>query len=300
MSHLHSHSHVRHTNEGEYSDEHHDEHKHLRVRRRRQVVGLLVLQLGIMIHSLVIGLTLAVTDGSDFTSLTTAILFHQLFEGLSLGIRIATLPPSDIEGRTAVEDGESLLSTSFQPTYIPSSITPNADSDLGDPSNSTVPPRHSHTVDNSSSQAMDSHLRTLRDRGVHWLKPTLSILFAVTTPFGMGVGMILWKDGSDSTQMLLIKGTMSAISAGMLIYAATVEMMAGDFVFGDVDGGHGHGHGHLPLPDPHQSGISRLENQDDHQPDEGKEAQEQLATATKKALAVLSLFAGVAGMVIIG
>jgi hypothetical protein len=31
-------------------------------------------------------------------------------------------------------------------------------------------------------------------------------------------------------QMLLIKGTMSAISAGMLIYAATVEMITGNFV----------------------------------------------------------------------
>jgi hypothetical protein len=30
--------------------------------------------------------------------------------------------------------------------------------------------------------------------------------------------------------MLLIKGTMSAISAGMLIYAATVEMITGNFV----------------------------------------------------------------------
>ena len=106
--------------------------------------------------------------------------------------------------------------------------------------------------------------------------------------------------------MLLIKGTMSAISAGMLIYAATVEMIAGDFVFGDVDGGHGHGHGHL---DPHQiSNDSRLENDDDdddepHTSDDGKHLQEQLkmgATTTKKALAVLSLFAGVAGMVIIG
>ncbi len=35
---------------------------------------------------------------------------------------------------------------------------------------------------------------------------------------------------------------MSAISAGMLIYAATVEMIAGDFVFGDVEGGHHHHH----------------------------------------------------------
>lgn len=75
-----------------------------------------------MIHSLVIGLTLSITPKADFSaysrylatcnsnnlslvnvclmwmlmltaSLVTAIFFHQLFEGLSLGIRIASLPP---------------------------------------------------------------------------------------------------------------------------------------------------------------------------------------------------------------
>lgn len=69
-----------------------------------------MLQIGIMLHSLVIGLTLSVSVGSEFSayprslraardelttvpaSLVTAILFHQLFEGLSLGIRIAALP----------------------------------------------------------------------------------------------------------------------------------------------------------------------------------------------------------------
>ena len=66
-----------------------------------------------MIHSFVIGLTLSITSGSEFSecsaltcglcslvlrnvftsaSLVTAVTFHQLFEGLSLGTRIATLP----------------------------------------------------------------------------------------------------------------------------------------------------------------------------------------------------------------
>ena len=104
--------------------------------------------------------------------------------------------------------------------------------------------------------------------------------------------------------MLLIKGTMSAISAGMLIYAATVEMIAGDFVFGDVDGGHGHGH--KPYPDPHErSGrpCSRSDNHDIPEPEDGKEHQEEQwklekTTTTMKVLAVLSLFAGAAGMVL--
>ncbi|TFY80587.1 hypothetical protein EWM64_g3425 [Hericium alpestre] len=68
------------------------EAEEVEIGRSRQIVGILVLQLGIMIHSLVIGLTLAVASGSDFTSLVAAISFHQLFEGLSLGIRIAGLP----------------------------------------------------------------------------------------------------------------------------------------------------------------------------------------------------------------
>ena len=145
--------------------------------------------------------------------MTTAILFHQLFEGLSLGIRIATLPPKDVESHVAVEDEENLRSTpplaSLQPTcYVPS-IVPNVDTDPGAPSNSTLLHRHSRSADDSSSQTIgrgmqlqDSDLRTLRKREVYWLKPTLSILFAVTTPFGMCVGMNLWKDGIDPSLFL--------------------------------------------------------------------------------------------------
>lgn len=62
--------------------------------------------------------------------------------------------------------------------------------------------------------------------------------------------------------MLLIKGVMSAISAGMLIYAATVEMIAGDFVFGDVEGGHHHHHsGH------EEGSIEHGLNKDTRNPD---------------------------------
>ncbi|KAI0065164.1 Zinc/iron permease [Artomyces pyxidatus] len=125
-----------------------------------------VLQFGIMIHSLVIGLTLAIASGADFTSLVAAISFHQLFEGLSLGIRIAALP--------APRDGPS------------------------------------HLV---------------------WLKPVLAILFAITTPVGITIGLLSFgAAGSGGVRLKVIEGLMSAISAGMLIYAACVEMLAGDFV----------------------------------------------------------------------
>ena len=92
------------------------------------------------------------------------------------------------------------------------------------------------------------------------------------------------------------QGIMSAISAGMLIYAATVEMIAGDFVFGDVEGGHGHGHG--------LGGHHHHHHSHDHELGEGagKEEDEppKQASLAKKALAVVSLLVGVVTMVVIG
>jgi len=143
-------------------------HEDVKVGKKRQVVGILVLQLGIMLHSLVIGLTLAITSGSKFTSLVTAIIFHQLFEGLSLGIRISSLPTSKQE-----REG-------------------------------------------------DSHFP--------FLEATLMILFAVAAPVGIVVGLLAFARGTDGAQLKFIQGLMCAISAGMLIYAACVEMLASDFV----------------------------------------------------------------------
>lgn len=199
--------------------------------RRRQVVGILVLQLGIMIHSLVIGLTLAVTSGADFTSLVSAIVFHQLFEGLSLGVRIASLPPT-----------------------------------------------HTDSLSSSSESWK-----------IDWLNATLSILFAITTPLGMAIGMAAFTHAhpsispSQTAQMGLTQGVLSAISAGMLIYAATVEMLGGDFVFGDVAGelgpSHDHGHGH-------HDGV--------------REVKKSGSGTGRRVLAVASLLAGVVGMGLVG
>ncbi|RHZ44570.1 hypothetical protein Glove_718g9 [Diversispora epigaea] len=55
----------------------------------QQTLGVIILEIGICIHSVIIGMALAVTVGSDFISLFIALIFHQLFEGLGLGSRIA-------------------------------------------------------------------------------------------------------------------------------------------------------------------------------------------------------------------
>ncbi|CAH6721069.1 zinc-regulated transporter 2 [[Candida] jaroonii] len=54
-----------------------------------QLVSTLVLEFGIIFHSVFVGLTLAIS-GEEFQTLYVVIVFHQMFEGLGLGTRIAS------------------------------------------------------------------------------------------------------------------------------------------------------------------------------------------------------------------
>lgn len=54
-----------------------------------QLLNVFVLEFGVIFHSVFIGLSLAVA-GDEFKSLYIVLVFHQMFEGLGLGTRIAT------------------------------------------------------------------------------------------------------------------------------------------------------------------------------------------------------------------
>ncbi|KAI0791477.1 ZIP-like iron-zinc transporter [Irpex lacteus] len=54
---------------------------------RCTIIGVGILEFGVLLHSVLIGLTLAVTD--DFITLFIVIVFHQMFEGLGVGSRLA-------------------------------------------------------------------------------------------------------------------------------------------------------------------------------------------------------------------
>ncbi|KAK2747368.1 hypothetical protein FQN55_005117 [Onygenales sp. PD_40] len=60
-----------------------------------QLTSIFILEFGIIFHSIFIGLTLAVA-GEEFTTLYIVLAFHQTFEGLGLGARLAGIrwPPS--------------------------------------------------------------------------------------------------------------------------------------------------------------------------------------------------------------
>ncbi|OBT76928.1 hypothetical protein VF21_04137 [Pseudogymnoascus sp. 05NY08] len=72
---------------------HHSSSEHLAA----QLTSIFILEFGVIFHSIFIGLTLAVA-GEEFVVLYIVLVFHQTFEGLGLGSRLATTPwPADRE-----------------------------------------------------------------------------------------------------------------------------------------------------------------------------------------------------------
>ena len=56
-----------------------------------QLTGIFILEFGVIFHSIFVGLTLAVA-GDEFKTLYVVLVFHQTFEGLGLGARLASIP----------------------------------------------------------------------------------------------------------------------------------------------------------------------------------------------------------------
>lgn len=85
----------------EDTDDHanHDKHQQgsltEKQQQQRQLLQCLLLEAGILFHSVFIGMALSVAVGTPFVVLLVAISFHQAFEGLALGSRIAAInfPP---------------------------------------------------------------------------------------------------------------------------------------------------------------------------------------------------------------
>ncbi|KAJ0247097.1 Fe(2+) transport protein 1 [Hirschfeldia incana] len=120
----------------------------------------LVLELGIIVHSVVIGLSLGATsDICTIKGLIAALCFHQMFEGMGLGGCIL--------------------------------------------------------------QAEYTNMK----------KFVMAFFFAITTPFGIALGIALstvYRDNSPSA--LITVGLLDACSAGLLIYMALVDLLAAEFM----------------------------------------------------------------------
>ncbi|KAF6825817.1 ZIP Zinc transporter [Colletotrichum plurivorum] len=121
----------------------------------------LLLEGGILFHSVFIGMAISVATGPTFLVFLVAISFHQTFEGLALGSRIAAI---------------QLPRSSPRP----------------------------------------------------WL---MVLAFGCTTPLGQLIGLIVHNlyDPMSQTGLLMV-GFMNSISAGLLLFAGLVQLLAEDFL----------------------------------------------------------------------
>ncbi|RYC55744.1 hypothetical protein CHU98_g10470 [Xylaria longipes] len=127
---------------------------------KKMNMNITLLEGGILFHSVFVGITVSITiDG--FIVLLIAILFHQVFEGLGLGSRIAAVP------------------------YKKGSLRP-------------------------------------------WI---LVFAFGTTAPLGQAIGLAARNSYDPNSAFgLIIVGVFNAISSGLLIYAALVDLLAEDFL----------------------------------------------------------------------
>lgn len=58
----------------------------------QQIAAFYILEFGVIFHSVIIGLNLAVAAWEDFKVLYIVLIFHQSFEGLGIGSRLSSIP----------------------------------------------------------------------------------------------------------------------------------------------------------------------------------------------------------------
>lgn len=128
---------------------------------KQQISAFLILEFGVIFHSVIIGLNLG-TVGKEFKTLYPVIVFHQSFEGLGIGARMSAIP--------------------FPPgSYLP------------------------------------------------WI---LCLAYGLTTPISIAIGLGFRNTYSaGSFTASVVSGVLDAMSAGILLYTALVELIARDFLF---------------------------------------------------------------------
>ncbi|KAL2270774.1 hypothetical protein VTJ83DRAFT_145 [Remersonia thermophila] len=205
---------------------------------RTDMVNIAVLEAGVIFHSLLIGLTLVVAGDTFFLTLFAVIVFHQIFEGLALGTRIAALgrpcPTSAVpaghghgHGPAAPTDGHNHPHGHEHYHQHDEQAAPAAAA-------TTEPKR---TI--SDNEATSTHSSSTTEGSV-WAdgalmrkKLLLATAFALVTPLGMaiGIGVLKQFNGNDPSTIIAI-GTLDALSAGILVWVGVVEMWAHDWMLG--------------------------------------------------------------------
>lgn len=164
-----------------------------------------------MLHSFVIGLTMAVASAQRFGELVPAIFFHQVFEGIALGVRLAglTKPPEDKSADSCPAETSSLHIQPAEPAFVPSRTE------------RILPPLLSLLF------ALPIPLILFISLFIPALQATSSTLDGV---FSLNDSAFLDTASNLQSRSEAMQGVTSAVSAGLLIYVSCVELLAADFL----------------------------------------------------------------------
>jgi zinc transporter 1/2/3 len=156
---------------------------------------------------------MAVASAPRFAELVPAIFFHQVFEGIAIGVRLAglTKPPEDKSADSCpAETSESLhIQTAAEPTFVPSRIE------------RILPPLLSLLF------ALPIPLILFISLFIPAFQATSSTLTGV---FGLDNSVLLDTASDIHVRSETMQGVTSAVSAGLLIYVSCVELLAVDFL----------------------------------------------------------------------
>lgn len=167
-------------------------------------------------------------------------MFHQMFEGIALGTRIASLGfPANTNGHTHGPGhhghfhgpnqpspstfAEELVAASDHPAHTNPKAVNADESDSNPPS-----PQNTNTaVAKEGKPSRPVSTFPMRK------KIMLAGAFALVTPVGMaiGIGVLQNFNGNDPSTIIAI-GTLDALSAGILVWVGVVEMWAHDWMLG--------------------------------------------------------------------
>jgi zinc transporter 1/2/3 len=167
-----------------------------------------------------------VAGDSFFLTLFLVIVFHQFFEGVALGSRLATVGTSEVPALANIG-----CSHHFSPHdhRIPMQESSSDGSVVAEPSldqirssGGCIMTRHEAATDVPSIFPM-------------WKKLLYASLFTLVTPAGMAIGIAVLNtfNGNDPATIVVIGG-LDAFSAGILVWVGVVEMWAGDWMGGEM------------------------------------------------------------------
>ncbi|GFQ07581.1 zinc transporter 5 [Phtheirospermum japonicum] len=206
-----------------------------------------VLELGIIVHSVIIGIALGASENpKTIRPLIAALTFHQFFEGIGLGGCIAQ--DSGVDSALLalllwlvylrprpwprlLELRWEVLSAPGVDDLVALDDDPAATRAVRVDLEKLGPTKVSEGAAEEVVGEIKFSLARFNTRAV----AIMAFFFSITTPSGIAIGIGISKFYSETSRnALIVEGVFNSASAGILIYMALVDLLAADFMSSKV------------------------------------------------------------------